>query len=269
MVGDSRVARVLVVGSAIAYVAFLVLAPMTALVIAAFADGAGGVVDTFRDPALLSAFGLTLRIGLIAVAIHGLFGTMTAWVLVRDPIRGKSLMNAMIDLPFAVSPVVVGYMLLLLFGRQGVLGPLLDTWGLKVAFSVPGMVLATLFVTLPFMIREVAPVLEAVGDEQERAASTLGAGGWTVFRLITFPAIRWAVLYGMILTMARALGEFGAVLVVGGGVQGSTETATLFIYRALDERMYVAAYSAALLLGSVSLGLVLGTEWLRSRLDRG
>ena len=137
------------------------------------------------------------------------------------------MINGLIDLPFAVSPVVVGYMLLLLFGRQGLLAPVLQALDIRVAFAVPGMVLATLFVTLPFMIRELVPVLEAFGVQQEQAAATLGASGWTTFWRITLPALRWGFIYGVTLTLARALGEFGAVLVIGGGIQGRTETATL------------------------------------------
>ena len=179
--------------------------------------------------------------------------------------KGRSLLITLIDLPFAVSPVVVGYMLLLLFGRNGMLAPVLDLLQIKVAFAVPGMILATLFVTLPFMTREIMPVLESFGIEQEQAAATLGASGWQTFWMVTFPALRWGFIYGVILTFARALGEFGAVLVVGGGVQGRTETATLFIFRALDERQYVGAYSAALILGLISLTLVVGTELLRRK----
>jgi sulfate transport system permease protein len=140
-------------------------------------------------------------------------------------------------------------MLLLLFGRNGALAPVLESLGIQVAFALPGMVLATLFVTLPFMIRELIPVLEAFDTRQEQAAATLGANGWQTFWRVTFPALRWGLIYGVTLTFARALGEFGAVLVIGGGVQGQTETATLFIYRALEERQYIGAYSASLALG--------------------
>jgi sulfate/thiosulfate transport system permease protein len=156
-------------------------------------------------------------------------------------------------------------MLLLLFGRNGLLAPLLAPLGIKVAFAVPGMILATLFVTLPFMVRELVPVLRAFGVQQEQAAATLGASGWQTFWLVTLPAIRWGFLYGVTLTFARALGEFGAILVIGGGIQGRTETATLFIYRALDERQYIGAYSAALALGLFSLILVMGTDFWRRR----
>lgn len=247
------------------YTGVLIIAPIAALVWGALADGLGPVLATFQDPQLQRAFGLTVRISLIIVVVQAIFGTAVAWMLVRDDFWGKRFVNGLIDLPFAVSPVVVGYMLLLLFGRQGLLAPLLQTLDIRVAFAVPGMVLATLFVTLPFMIRELVPILKAFGVQQEQAAATLGANGWTTFWRITLPALRWGFIYGVTLTLARALGEFGAVLVIGGGIQGRTETATLYIYRALDERQYVSAYATALALGLFSLLLVLGTELLRRR----
>jgi sulfate/thiosulfate transport system permease protein len=259
--------RYLLIGLVCTYVAVLVLAPLGALLAGTFSRGLAPVVATLTAPEVWRAFGLTLKIALICVVVHAFFGTAVAWVLVRGgsrlPLRW--LLNGLIDLPFAVSAVVVGYMLLLLFGRNGFLAPWLAPLGLRVAFAVPGLVLATLFVTLPFMVRELMPVLEAFGVEQEQAAATLGASGWQTFWLVTFPALRWGFLYGIVLTFARALGEFGAVLVVGGGVQGSTETATLFIYRALDERNYVGAYSVAVLLGVLSLLLVSGIDFIRRR----
>lgn len=257
--------RRLLIGIVVAYVALLILAPLAALMSGAFAEGIGASLKALSDPAVFSAFLLTIKIALMTVAVHALFGTMLAWVLVRYRFRGHWLLNGVIDLPFAVSPVVVGYMLLLLFGRTGLFAPLLESLNLKIAFAVPGLILATLFVTLPFMAREVMPVLESFGVEQEQAAATLGANGWQTFWMVTFPALRWGFIYGVILTFARALGEFGAVLVVGGGIQGRTETLTLFIYRALDERQYVGAYSAAMVLGLLSLILVAGTELLRKR----
>jgi sulfate/thiosulfate transport system permease protein len=154
-------------------------------------------------------------------------------------------------------------MLLLLFGRNGMFAPVLESLGIRIAFALPGMIIATLFVTLPFMIRELIPVIENFKVEQELAAATLGAKGWQIFFRVTLPALRWGFIYGITLTFARALGEFGAVLVIGGGIQGRTETATLFIFRALDERMYTAAYSAALALGLLAFILVMGTEVVR------
>jgi sulfate transport system permease protein len=249
----------------VAYVGVLILAPIAALAAGAFSEGLGAIITAISQPDVLSAFWRTLLVSLLVITVHAIFGTLVAWVLVRHRFPGRDLVNGLIDMPFAVSPVVVGYMLLLLFGRNGLLGPLLASLGIRVAFAMPGIVLATLFVTLPFMVRELIPLLEAFGVQQEQAAATLGASGWQTFWRVTLPALRWGFIYGLTLTFARALGEFGAVLVIGGGVQGRTETATLFIYRALDERQYTGAYSAALVLGVFSLLLVMGTDLLRRR----
>jgi sulfate transport system permease protein len=247
------------------YVGFLIIAPLVGLITGALEQGLGAAITSLNQPEVMAACWRTLWVSLVVVIIHAIFGTSVAWVMVRHRFPGRSLINALIDMPFAISPVVVGYMLLLLFGRNGLLGPFLASLDLKIAFAMPGVILATLFVSLPFMIREIIPVLEAFGLKQEQAAATLGANGWQTFWLVTFPALRWGFIYGVVLTFARALGEFGAVLVIGGGLQGSTETATLYIFRALDERQYIGAYSAALVLGLFSLILVLGTELLRKK----
>ena len=249
----------------IAYVAFLILTPITALAFGALERGLGESLNSLNHPDVLTAFWNTLWISLIVVTIHAIFGTLVAWVFVRHRFPGRDLISGLVDMPFAVSPVVAGYMLLLLFGRNGLLATVVESLGIQIAFAMPGIVLASLFVTLPFMIRELVPVLEAFDTRQEQAAATLGANGWQTFWRVTFPALRWGLIYGITLTFARALGEFGAVLVIGGGVQGRTETATLFIYRALDERQYIGAYTASLALGLFSLILVLGSDWLRSR----
>ena len=257
--------RRLLIGCVVGYAAFLVLAPVFALISGAFSQGLGAVISALARPDVLHAFGLTLEIAAIVVAAHAVFGTLVAWVLARHRFWGRALLNGLIDLPFAISSVVAGYMLLLIFGRTGLFGPLLERLDFKIAFALPGMVLATLFVSLPFMIRELLPVLQAFDVEQEQAAATLGAGGWQTFWWVTFPALRWGFLYGLVLTFARALGEFGAVLVIGGAIQGLTETATLFVFRSLDQREYVAAYSAALVLGVFSLILVTGIDFVRRR----
>jgi sulfate transport system permease protein len=261
----SRLGKWTLISLVVAYVAFLILTPISALAVGAFQKGIGASIDSLNNPDVLLAFWNTLWISLVVVIIHTIFGTVVAWVFVRHRFPGRNLINGLIDMPFAVSPVVAGYMLLLLFGRNGILAPVIDALGIQVAFAMSGMVLATLFVTLPFMIRELIPVMEAFNTQQEKAASTLGASSWQTFWRVTFPALRWGMIYGVTLTFARALGEFGAVLVIGGGVQGRTETATLFIYRALDERQYIGAYSAALALGLFSLILVMGSDWLRRR----
>ena len=257
--------RNLLIAVVLLYMGVLIFAPLIRLLIGAFAEGIQPIITALSDPAALRAFWLTIWTSVIVTIVQAIFGTIVAWVMVRQQFWGKQFLNGLIDMPFAVSPVVVGYMLLLLFGRTGLLAPLLDRLGIKVAFAVPGMILAILFVTLPFMIRELMPVLRALGIQQEQAAATLGASGWQTFWFVTLPAIRWGFIYGVTLTFARALGEFGAILVIGGAIEGRTETATLFIYRALDERQYIAAYSAAIVLGLLSLILVIGSELLRRR----
>jgi sulfate transport system permease protein len=247
------------------FIGILIIAPVTALILGTFRLGMQPVLDALSSADFLRSFLLTVEISLLVAAIQGVLGSMMAWVLVRHEFRGKSLLNGMIDLPFAVSPVVVGFMLLLLFGRQSLLGPLLSGAGIRIAFAVPGMILATLFVTLPIMIREMIPVIRGLDRSQELAAATLGASGWTIFRRIILPALRTALVYGTTLTLARALGEFGAVLVIGGGIQGRTETTTLYIFRALEERQYSAAYSAALVIGLCTVILVTVADWLRHR----
>ncbi len=263
LVRESAWIRRILVGIVFLYVGGLILLPLGALLVGAFKEGLGAILEALTQPDVMAAFGKTLYISLIVVVTQAIFGTIVAWVFVRDSFPGSKLLNALVDMPFAMSPVVVGYMLLLLFGRNGLLAPVLAPLGIQVAFALPGMIMATMFVTLPFMIRELIPLLQNFGVTQEQAAATLGANGWQTFWKVTLPALRWGFIYGVTLTFARALGEFGAVLVIGGGIQGRTETATLFIYRALDERQYVGAYSAAILLGLFSLILVMATDILR------
>jgi sulfate/thiosulfate transport system permease protein len=245
------------------YVAILLLAPIASMLQRIFQGGLAPVLHAAAEPDFRQSLMLTAAIGLAVVVIQAVLGTVTAWVLERHRFRGKSLLNSMIDLPFAVSPVVVGYMLLLLVGRNGALSPLLTALQWRVAFAVPGLVIATLFVTLPFMVREMGPVIRNLDVQQEHAAATLGAGRWTTFRRVIAPALRVALLYGMALTLARSLGEFGAVLVIGGGIKGRTETATLYIFRALEERQYIEAYTAALALGLISVVVVSLADRLR------
>ncbi|HSV86583.1 MAG TPA: sulfate ABC transporter permease subunit [Levilinea sp.] len=255
--------RISLIALVVTYVGVLIVGPLVALVFGAFGQGIAAAWQALASPVFFSAFWRTLWIAVVVVLIHVSFGTAVAWVMVRHRFPGRDLLNGLIDMPFAISSVVVGYMLLLLFGRNGLLAPVLASLDIQVAFATPGMILATLFVTLPFMVRELIPVLENFKIEQEQAAATLGAKGWQTFLRVTLPALRWGFIYGISLTFARALGEFGAVLVIGGGIQGRTETTTLFIFRSLDERMYTAAYSAALALGLLAFILVMGTEVVR------
>lgn len=255
----------ILIALAVAYLAVLILVPVGAVFVGAFAKGVDAFVAALTDPEVVHAFGLSFLIAVIVVAVNTVCGTAVAWVLVRHNFRGKGFFNALIDLPFVVSPVITGYMVLLLFGRQGWFAPLVNATGIKVAFALPGMVLVTLFVSLPFVVREVMPVLREVGTEPEQAAHTMGASGLRTFWRVTLPAIRWGLLYGISLTLARALGEFGGVLVAGGAIIGKTETATLFIFRALDERQETAGYAAAVVLAVVSFAVLIGMELLRRR----
>ncbi|MGH2581392.1 MAG: sulfate ABC transporter permease subunit [Anaerolineales bacterium] len=249
----------------VAYVVLLILAPIAAIVRGALQNGFPALLAATQKPALWQSFALSLRIAVAVVVIQLLLGSATAWVIVRHNFRGKGLFNGVIDIPFAISPVVVGYMLLLVFGRNGFLYPVIRALDIQVAFAVPGIFLATLFVSLPFMIREMIPVIENLDRVQELAATTMGAGRWTTFWRIIFPPLRTALVYGVALTVARAMGEFGAVLVIGGGVQGRTATTTLYIFHALEERQYVEAYTAAIILGLGSVLLVSFADWVRHR----
>ena len=214
---------------ALAYLAAILLVPVGVIAYKTFEPGLGHVIDSVTTPAAIHAFWLTVEVTAIAVPLNAVIGVFTAVALVRGRMPGKKFVEAMIDLPFAISPVVIGLALVLLYGREGWFGDELTGAGIQILFSFPGIVLATVFVTLPFVVREVAPVLREVGDEQEQAAATLGASHLETFRLITLPAIRWGLVYGVVLSVARAIGEFGAVSVVSGKIAGETETLTLLV----------------------------------------
>jgi sulfate transport system permease protein len=255
----------LLIAAVLLYAAVLLIGPLVAMIWGAFAEGVGVFLEQLTSPDALSALKLTLLLSLGATVLNTLFGLCIAFVLVRDDFRGKRFINALVDLPFAVSPVIAGLMVILLFGRGGWLTQFSDAIGLKIVFSWPGMLLATIFVSLPFVIREVMPVLAQIGMAQEQAAYTMGATPWQAFRHITLPSIKWGLLYGISLTFARTIGEFGAILVVSGGVSGLTETSTLYIFRALDDRNYVAAYATAVELALISLIVLIMMEFFRKR----
>jgi sulfate/thiosulfate transport system permease protein len=242
---------------ALGYLSMLLLIPVGMIVYRAFEHGAGAALDAVTTPEALHAFYLTILIAAIAVTANTIFGIGCALLLVRTEFRGKALLNAAIDLPFAISPVVIGLSLYLLYGREGWFGGWLLDSGFQILFSLPGMVLATIFVSLPFVVREVVPVLHEIGDEQEQAAQTLGANWWQTFWRITLPAIRWGVAYGVVLATARALGEFGAVAVVSGRVVGETETAPLWVWREFGQFNLTGAYSASLVLAMLAIGTLL------------
>jgi len=242
---------------AVGYLSMLLLIPIGMIFYRAFEHGAGAAWDAVTTSDALHAFYLTILIATIAVAANTIFGISCALLLVRTKFRGKALLNAAVDLPFAISPVVIGLSLYLLYGREGWFGGWLLDNGIQVLFSLPGMVLATIFVSLPFVVREVVPVLHEIGDEQEQAAQTLGANWWQTFRRITLPAIRWGVAYGVVLATARALGEFGAVAIVSGRVSGSTETAPLWVWREFGQFNLTGAYTASLVLALIAIGTLL------------
>ncbi|MDC3987183.1 sulfate ABC transporter permease subunit [Polyangium jinanense] len=263
--GGRRRVRALLIGAAVLYVGALVLVPVASLLRGALGDGLRPFAEVLARPDVLSALVMTAKLTAFAVVVNGTLGTALAFVLVRDRFVGKRLLNALVDVPFALSPVAVGVVLLSLFGKGGLLRPITDALGVEVAFAWPAMAMATAFVTVPFVVREVGPVLEEMGTDQELAAYTLGASPFVTFVRVTLPGIRWGLAYGATLTMARAIGEFGAVLLVSGGVAGQTETATVFVYRALEDRDDRGAYVVATVLALASLGLLLLLDVVRKK----
>jgi sulfate transport system permease protein len=250
---------------ALGWLAVLLLVPVGMIFYRTFEHGVGAVWDSMTTPAAVHAFWLTIEVTAIAVPLNTVFGIVCALALARGRFRGKALLDAVIDLPFAVSPVVIGLSLILVYGTNGWLGGALADAGIQVIFSVPGIVLATIFVSLPFVVREVTPVLREVGDEQEQAAVTLGASGWQTFWRITLPAIRWGIAYGVILSVARSIGEFGAVSVVSGKISGETETLTLLVEKRFANFDVAGAYAASALLALIALVTLLAMTLIKPR----
>lgn len=255
---------ILLIAVVILYAAALFVAPLVAMVQGAFARGIEPLLATFRDPKVIHAFQVTLILSFGAVLINALLGLTTAWVLVRHRFRGSKLFDALVDIPFVFSPVIAGYAMIVLFGRDGWLAPPL----VPIVFALPGILLAKIFVSLPFVTREVQPVLAALTPEPEEAAYTIGASRWTTFRRVILPEIWTALLYGIVLTFARAIGEFGAVSVISGNIEGYTETATSFVFRALNDRNNVGAYGVSALLCVFSLVILFVMSALRGRIVR-
>jgi sulfate/thiosulfate transport system permease protein len=251
--------------AALGYLALLLVLPVGLIFYRAFGDGVGHVFDSLTTPEAQHAFWLTLIMVVVAVPLNTLFGVIAALVIVRTRFRGKSLLNVAIDMPFAVSPVVIGLALILVYGQAGWFGGWLADHGIRVIFSPLGMVLATVFVSLPFVAREVIPVLREIGTEQEQAASTLGASPLQTFFRITLPAIRWGVAYGVVLTTARALGEFGAVSVVSGKIAGRTETLTLHVEDRFQHFDLTGAYAASIVLALMALATLLIMNLLKPK----
>ena len=250
---------------ALGYLAAILLGPLAIVFYRTFEDGLAPAWNALSSPETIHAFKLTLLITAIAVPLNTVFGIVCALLIVRRRFPGKGLLNAFIDLPLALSPVVVGLALFLLYGREGWLGPWLEDHDIQVLFALPAMVIATIFVSLPFVAREVVPTLREIGDEQEQAARTLGAGGWQTFWRITLPSIRWAVIYGVILTTARCLGEYGAVAVVSGRIQGETETATLRVEERYENFDLAGAYGVSLVLAVMSVIVLIAMTVLKPK----
>jgi sulfate/thiosulfate transport system permease protein len=242
---------------AFGYLGLLLLAPVAMIFYKTFQHGIGPPVEAMTSPDALHAIWLTLLMVAIAVPCNTVFGVGCALLLVRHKWKGNAIIDGIINLPFAISPVVIGLSLFLLYGTGGWFGPTLSEWGFQVLFSIPGMVLASIFVSLPFVVRETVPVLQEIGTEQEQAASTLGANAWQTFWRITLPAIRWGVAYGVVLTTARVLGEFGAVTIVSGSISGETETLPLFVAKSFEQFDEQAAYAGAIVLALLALTTLL------------
>ncbi len=267
--------RCLLVLIAVSYIGLLLVLPLAVVFAEALRDGVAAYFASFRDPAAWQAIKLTFITAAIAVPLNMLFGVAAAWAITKCSFRGKNILITLIDLPFAVSPVISGLIYVLLFGLQGWLGPWLTAHDFKILFAVPGIVLATIFVTFPFVARELIPLMQAQGAEEEQAALSLGAGGWQTFWRVTLPNIKWALLYGVILCNARAMGEFGAVSVVSGHIRGKTNTIPLHVEILYNEYNVVAAFTMAsllALLGLVTLAAKTYLEWkvqqqLRETLD--
>ena len=243
---------------ALVYLGAILIAPIVVIAYKTFEPGLGSVWASVTTPAAIHAFWLTIEVTAVAVPLNAVLGVLTALALVRGKVPGRRLVEAIIDLPFAISPVVVGLSLILLYGREGWFGDELAEAGVQILFSFPGIALATIFVTLPFVVREVSPVLREVGVDQEQAAATLGASRWQAFWRITLPAIRWGLVYGIVLSTARAIGEFGAVSVVSGKISGETETLTLLVEKRFQNFDLSGAYAASTLLALIALVTLAG-----------
>lgn len=250
---ESPWVKIVLIGIAVTYLGLVLFIPAVNVFIQAFNRGIGPFFANFSDSAFINAIKLTVLIALIVVPINTIFGLCAAWAIARHKFPGRAFVISIIDLPFAVSPVVAGLMLVLLYGRSGWLGPFLEAINFRVIFALPAMILASAFITMPFVAREVIPVLEEAGMDQEEAAKTLGANDWQIFRRVTLPNIRWGLLYGVILTNARVMGEFGAVSVVSGNIARKTQTLPLFVEEAYKQYQSQSAFAASVLLACLAL----------------
>jgi sulfate transport system permease protein len=263
-----RLARAALIVIAVGFLGLLLIAPLAMILIQALAKGLGVYVESFADPDTIAAIRLTLTTAAIVVPLNTLFGICAAWAIAKFEFKGKSLLITLIDLPFAISPVIAGLVFVLLFGAHGWFGPWLQEHDISIIFALPGIIIATLLVTFPYVARELIPLMQQQGSDEEEAAITLGAGAWTTFLRVTLPKIRWALLYGVILCNARAMGEFGAVSVVSGHIRGITTTMPLHVEILYNEYDFVGAFAVASLLALLAiLTLCIKTfvEWQAGR----
>lgn len=265
---EPPVARAALLAVSLGFLLLFLGLPLIAVFQEAFRQGWRVYVSSFLDPAALSAIRLTLLVTAIALPVNALFGLAAAWLIARFSFRGKSLLLTLIDLPFSISPVVVGLMLVLLFGSQSLLGAWLREANVQVLFAVPGIVLATVFVTFPFIARELIPLMQQQGTEEEEAALLLGASGWQMFWRVTLPNIRWGLLYGAVLAAARAMGEFGAVSVVSGHIRGATNTIPLHVEILYNDYRFASAFAVGSLLALLALASLLLKAWLEWKINR-
>lgn len=265
---ESPVVRWILITIALLFAIIFLLLPLLNVFAQAFSKGLGVYFAALTEPDAIAAIKLTLKVAAIVVPLNVLFGLAAGWAIAKFNFRGKSMLNTLIDLPFSVSPVVAGLMYVILFGLQGFFGPWLADHNIAIIFALPGIVLATLFVTFPFVARELVPIMEATGAEQEQAALTLGANGWQTFWRVTLPSVKWGLIYGIILCNARTMGEFGAVSVVSGHISGMTNTMPLHVEKLYSEYKTAAAFAVAsllALLALVTLGIKTILEWRQAK----
>jgi sulfate/thiosulfate transport system permease protein len=267
-VKEPRWVRWLLIGTALAFLLLFLLVPLGVVFSRAFEKGLAGWASAILDPDTRAAVRLTLLAAGVAVPVNVAFGIAAAWAITKFRFRGKNLLITLIDLPFSVSPVISGMLFVLLFGAHGFLGPWLGKYGIKIIFAVPGIILATIFVTAPLVARELIPTMEAQGSEEEEAAITLGASGWQTFLHVSLPKIRCALVYGIVLCNARAMGEFGAVSVVSGHIRGRTTTLPLHVEILYNEYQFSAAFAVASLLTLLALATLAIQAWVELRAER-
>ena len=264
---ESRAVRFALILAALAFLALFLVLPLVAVFAEGFKSGLGAWKEAVSSPDAISAIRLTLLVAAISVPVNMVFGVAASWAITKFDFPGKSLLITLIDLPFSVSPVVSGLIFVLLFGAEGVLGPFLQAHDIKIIFAVPGIILATIFITFPFVARELIPLMQEQGNEDEEAAISLGANGWQTFWHVTLPNIRWGLLYGVLLCNARAMGEFGAVSVVSGHLRGETNTMPLHIEILYNEYDFVGAFAVATLLAGLALVTLVAKTLLEWRFD--